>query len=99
MKDNPDVSVVYEVVNVYGLLTVETSKTNEEDEDMKISEKEYQNTVLQKTFMTTWRSIYKVIDDPMFDERNIFHMLLKSNLKIIKISFYHLMAKIIEDNG
>ena len=39
MKNNPDLSVVSEVVNADADLNADGSKTNEEDDDMKISDK------------------------------------------------------------
>ena len=36
MKNNPDVSVVAEVVNAYAYLTVDEGKTNEEYDNMNI---------------------------------------------------------------
>ena len=39
MKNDPDLSVFTEVVNYDAALTVDASKTNEEDDDMHISDK------------------------------------------------------------
>ena len=40
MKNNPDLLQVAEVANIDAYLTADTSKINEDDDDMKISEKE-----------------------------------------------------------
>ena len=45
MKNNTDLSVVAEVENSDADLSVGTSKTNDEDDTMNISEKEEQETV------------------------------------------------------
>ena len=45
MKKNPDLLQVAEVENYGADLTVNVGKTNEEDYNMNISEKEYQKTV------------------------------------------------------
>ena len=75
MENNHYASVVAEVKNADTYLTADVGKTNEEDEDMKISDKEenktvgYQETLkiyvnnIDKNIKTKWIPIHEVIDD------------------------------------
>ena len=107
MENDSDLSIVAEVENYDADLTTDASKTNEEDDDMNILDKEEQKTVvyqeilkiyvenIDKNIKTAWRPIYEVIDAPFFEETNIFPQDILDLYKIIqiKISFYHLMSK------
>ena len=84
MKNNPDLSVVYEVENYDADLTSDSIKNNEEDDNINISEKEkhstvgYQETlkidvkIINNKIKTTWRSINEIIDAPFYEETDIF---------------------------
>ena len=70
--------MVSEVANNDADLTKDSGKTNKEDDDMNISEKEEQKTLdykealkiyvknINKNINTIWRPIYKVIDITFF---------------------------------
>ena len=89
MKINPDLSVVSEVENDDTDLTADASKTNEEDDNMNILEKENHNTVqnqetlkiyiknIDKNINTIQRPIYEVIDATFFEETEISHKLFR----------------------
>ena len=81
MKKNPDASVVADVENSDAFLTADASKINEEYENMNLSEKEDQNTVV-------YQETLKI------DVKNINKKLIKHGDQYIKLSMLHFSKKL-----